>query len=224
MAYNQLELEEQMNNSDFTLEEQMNNSDITTITLGERMKNYENESTKIQYILPNSSYIIRLDGNNFSKFTRPLKKPFDIIFIKVMNLTVTDLLEKFHARTGYSHSDEITLVFNKCENDVSTHLYNGRTSKILSLVASHCSVRFNYHMNENIEKFKNEYSVDFIKKIKNSYQIFDARIIVIESNEIVNHQIWRNRDCYRNAVSTYADKQFSNKETFKKIQKNKLRC
>lgn len=186
--------------------------DETNISLGDRMKQYELDAISISNIPSNKSYIVRLDGHSFSKFTLPLKKPFDIIFIKAMALTVQDLLEKFHANTGYTHSDEITLIFNKVESEQSTHLFNGRASKLLSLMASYCSVRFNYHLKENIETIKDEYPCKFIKKIQKCEQIFDARILIIEPSEIVNHQIWRSvRDCHRNAVSTYAGTVFSHK-------------
>ena len=192
------------------------------VTLGDRMKKYEKD------ILPpkipsTNSYIIRLDGCCFSKFTEPFKVPFDIVFVKAMCLTLQDLLTKFHAKTGYSHSDEITLIFKEQELELSKHLYDGRTSKLLSVIASYCSVRFNYHLIKTIEPIKKEYPIKFIEKIQQCEQIFDARIIILEPGEILNHQIWRSvLDCHRNAVSTYAYTVFSHKTLNKKTTAEKI--
>ena len=35
--------------------------------------------------------------------------------------------------TGYTHSDEITLIFPKCENEESVHMHNGKIMKLVSL-------------------------------------------------------------------------------------------
>ena len=69
------------------------------------MKSYEKCSTLDR----NQPFILRLDGKNFSKLTRGLKKPFDTSFLDAMIFT---LMEEFRPSTGYCHSDEISLVFN----------------------------------------------------------------------------------------------------------------
>ena len=214
------------------------------ITLGDRMKQYE-KAILPQKIPSYQSFIIRLDGCCFSKFTKPLKKPFDIMFTKAMCFTLQDLLKKFYANTGYNHSDEITLIFNKQESELSTHLYDGRTSKLLSVIAAYCSIRFNYHFHEIIndiqfdtfnlgssdDNCKNDKSTDdertfgFIDNMdkKCFEQIFDARIMILEPYEILNHQIWRSViDCHRNAVSTYADSVYSHETLHKKTTAEKI--
>ena len=114
-----------------------------------------------------------------------------------MVLTMNDCLTEFHAVTGYTHSDEITLIFapmpplvNKNTNKVEPqpHFYNGRVCKILTLVSSYISIRFNYHLlscietqNQYIQTLdmtKIGYSNDFIRKIKNMKAYFDARVLV----------------------------------------------
>jgi tRNA(His) guanylyltransferase len=175
------------------------------INLGERIKEYENiYNAKI----PKNHYIIvRLDGKNFSNFTRGFKSPFDINFIKAMNLTQMDILNKFQATTTYSHSDEITVIFNKMDEENQTQFYGGRVQKIITLLSSYCSIRFNFHLCKIFEQYKNtdEYTQKFMNLINNCEQIFDARIISTENKyEITNHQIWRSvHDCERNAISSY---------------------
>lgn len=200
--------------------------------LGERMKIYETNSLNVVKILPTQSFIVRLDGRSFSKFTSGLKKPFDEKFTQAMVLTTKDLLNEFSAITGYTHSDEITIIFQKMlseeeeaalkkENkEVPVHVFDGRVVKILTTMSAYCSVRFNFHL-VNIIKEDNgkyfNYKEGFLAKLNAFQAVFDARLVLFpkekENEEIINHMIWRSMyDCERNAVSTYARSYFSQKE------------
>ena len=200
-------------------------------TLGDRMKQYEKE--QLQFISPNEPYIVRLDGNSFSKFTKKMKKPFDDNFMKAMCLTASDILTKFHPSTVYTHSDEITVIFPPAlseeelkNGDKKTHIFNGKHSKIISLIASYCSIRFNHHLIKIMNEHKDDYPKEYIDLINDEQQIFDARILTFgdKPHEIVNHQIWRSSyDCHRNAVSTYADAYYSHKELSKKHSDDKIK-
>ena len=191
-------------------------------TLSDRMKAYEKD--KDSKILPYLPFIVRLDGNNFSKFTKGFNKPFDENFVNAMINTMNDLVEKFSAKTGYTHSDEITLIFSSaCTKDdflagkkESIHVFNGRIQKLCSLFASFCSVRFNYHIVKSVGLEEKKYKPSLVEKVKSYTAHFDSRIIVFPEQkdyEIVNHMIWRSvHDCHRNAVATYAQHYFSSKE------------
>ena len=184
-----------------------------TETLGDRMKNYELQNEK--KIKPYELFIVRLDGKCFSSFSKYFIKPFDDNFVKAMALTTKDLIEYFEAQTGYTHSDEITLIFNaKCSEEEFpnlnvNHTYDGRIQKILSLTSAYCSTRFNYHIFNIINDVKNktiDYNINLLNLLQEHKQIFDARILIFnEENkyEILNHQIWRVRDCTRNCILTY---------------------
>lgn len=188
---------------------------MTEITsLGDRMKNYEQEyNTELP---KNHYYIVRLDGVSFSKFTSSFHKPFDRTFILAMVATMNDLMNKFHPKTGYCHSDEITLIFDKCNEENQNHMYNGRVTKLCSVIAGYCSVRFNYNLSILIKN--DEYPTTFVNKIKRFEQCFDARILSFEElGEVTNHMIWRSiHDCERNAVQTYAHHTFGHKAIHKK--------
>jgi len=185
------------------------------MNIAERMKKYENQPLPTDGKIKNEEYfIIRLDGRSFSNFTRGFNKPFDKLFIKAMCYTTSDLLNKFTCKTSYCHSDEITLIFSRQypnEKHIyeSTHLFDGRIQKILSLTSAYCSVRFNYHLKNLFDQddIKTKYKQSLIEKILECDQMFDARIIIFnETNkyEIVNHQIWRSiYDCHKNAIQTY---------------------
>jgi tRNA(His) guanylyltransferase len=193
------------------------------VSLGERMKLYEQRYSV--NIKPYESFIVRLDGHNFSKLTRDFNKPFDLNFIKSMHETIKDLLDEFNPSTVYSHSDEITMIFPKrcLLNDYNTnknyyHIFNGKIQKILSIISSFTSTRLNYHL----YKFVNpaDYKPNVIRLIDYHSFTFDARILSFDETldyEILNHQIWRSvKDCYRNAAQSYGYCYFSSKEIFKK--------
>ncbi len=197
------------------------------ISLGDRMKIYETNSLEIVRIPVSENFIVRLDGRSFSKFTSGFKKPFDFNFMKAMYLTTSDLLNEFHGVTGYTHSDEITIIFSKLISDeeieelkklkreIPTHLFDGRVVKILTTMSAYCSVRFNYHLINTIKEANDSYYKEtFVRKINECTAVFDARLIVFpkekSADEILNHMYWRSvYDCERNAVSTYARSYFS---------------
>lgn len=77
-------------------------------TLDQRIKSYEKSyESKIEY---DKHIVVRIDGHKFSKFTKGFIKPFDKILSNAMEKTTIDLVEKFGAVTGYTQSDEISLV------------------------------------------------------------------------------------------------------------------
>ena len=95
-----------------------------------------------------------------------------------------------------------------CIRDRYNHLFNGRVSKLLSIVSSYVSVRFNHHFRLLTSNLTNIYSQETLELINGGTAIFDARILEFDENnkyEMLNHLIWRSvKDCYRNAVQTYA--------------------
>lgn len=189
-------------------------NETTTMSLGDRMKMYERQ---LCTVVPKDNYfLVRLDGVSFSKFTKRFHKPFDNIFVMAMTITMQDLMNKFHPRTGYCHSDEITLIFDKCV-DEQTYMYSGKIQKITSVIAGYCSVRFNYNLNILMHD-ETTYDVNFINLIKRYEQCFDARVMSFtELGEVTNHQIWRSvHDCERNAISTYAHNTFGHKAIMNK--------
>lgn len=184
--------------------------------LGYRMKSYEIDDR----IPPYKPYVCRLDGKNFSKYTKGLKKPFDSLFTNAMVRTMNDLVLKFNAATGFCCSDEITLVFSQqctkeeydAEEDTNkyTHFYGGRKTKINTILSSSCSVYFNSNMYMELSSSdsRDDYNEAFIGRVARMDAIFDSRLLefpVDKDLEIVNNLIWRSvYDCHRNTVSTYA--------------------
>jgi tRNA(His) guanylyltransferase len=124
--------------------------------VGHFMKFYETvETTHVSNLNP---VVIRLDGNKFSTWTKPFKRQKKLyderIHIAMLN-TCSDLVVKFQAATGYTQSDEITLIF-KFEQDgkENGNLYKGRIVKLATIASSYAAARFNYHMMKQIPSYK----------------------------------------------------------------------
>ncbi len=218
----------------------------STQSLGDRMKDYENAEVT-PYLIENGDYVLnpeqpfmaRIDGHCFSKFTKGFEKPFDAIFSTAMTRTTGDLVDEFNARTGYTQSDEITLVFVPVYNEETSSWgqwpFRGRVVKLSTLMASYAGVRFNYHLvhllqealnsaidddgeeeSRSTEPFK--YSEGVIKKIMSQRAHFDARLFSVPNErEVFNNILWRSTyDCVRNSISGLARRHYSTKQLHKK--------
>lgn len=207
-------------NNDFLEKSDDNNDFIQIIPLGDRMKCHE---LVYDITIPKDHYYcIRLDGHGFSKFTKNLHKPYDENFSKAMILSAYDTMCEFNARSAYTQSDEITLIFDISDSkNFQCHFYNGRVQKLVSLSASFVSTKFNYYLKIFIENYiktnpgQQIYKSEIVEQINKCLAYFDARILSFSSdskNEILNHLIWRScGDCYWNAIQTYASTIFGEK-------------
>lgn len=186
--------------------------------LGDRMKDYENDYDRV--INPKDIFIVRVDGHHFSAFSKKFpttkEQPFNDIFVKAMIQTAKDLLLKYNAQSVYTHSDEITLIFNRLNTELhndTKHIFGGRINKLTSLIAASASVRFQYNLKQAIKTVVNNAENSKYHKVLDACDmcIFDARAFSLpEDHEAVNNLIWRSKfDCYRNAISAYAFKYFS---------------
>lgn len=106
--------------------------------VGERMKRYEGVFTSVT-IDPSKPFVMRMDGHAFSKFTKPLKtngKAYDWNLHAAFYETTKRLMKEFGAVTGYTHSDEISLLFypSLAKDGVSWKqiIYNGRVRNFVA--------------------------------------------------------------------------------------------
>jgi tRNA(His) 5'-end guanylyltransferase len=84
---------------------------------GNKMKYYEEESKTLIKVPNDRPFLIRLNGRNFINLTQKFKNLenkliFNVEFKNIMLLTAKDLMYEFKCSTVYTHSDEITLIFN----------------------------------------------------------------------------------------------------------------
>lgn len=192
-------------------------------TLGDRMKGaYEN---KYRLYLPERiPVIIRLDGKAFHTFCRGLKKPFDDLFISVMQDTMLDLCKNISGcKLGYVQSDEISLLLVQTK-DESQPWFDNNIQKIVSISASMATLYFNKNFEKRVCELMENYAKDksdcteeelkYIDKLDSKIYtaMFDSRVFVLPKEEVNNYFIWRQIDCTRNSILSLAQFLYSDKE------------
>lgn len=184
--------------------------------LGDRMKNgYENPYRL--YLPINFPVIIRLDGCHFHSFTRGFDKPFDKLFVGVMQSTLLDLCSQIPGcKFGYAQSDEISLLLTNNDTYKTQPWFDNNIQKITSVSASMCSVIFNANFGDNVDfllKTKQITEYDYAKlQEKVDTAFFDSRVFVLPDYEVNNYFIWRQQDCTRNSILSVAQSLYSAKQ------------
>jgi len=174
---------------------------------GDRMKMYENYESD-QRFLPLLPVCVRLDGKNFSKFTRGLQRPYDEVLSNIMIDTTTYLVKETNACIGYTQSDEISLIYYS--DDMKSQIFHdGRKQKMLSILSALCSMKFNQLLQQTKEeRFENK---------KKLLPVFDCRAWVmpnlIEATNVIR---WREFDAVKNSIQCAAQEHYSNKELLNK--------
>eukprot|EP00842_Homolaphlyctis_polyrhiza_P006935 jgi/Hompol1/830/HPOL_002578-RA len=77
------------------------------------LKQFESETD--QFVSPTDHFVVRIDGVAFHTFLKGVHHPFDARVTDAMVATTIDLMQRFNAITGYTQSDEISLVFPAVE-------------------------------------------------------------------------------------------------------------
>jgi len=151
-----------------------------------------------EFMIPKLPVIIRLDGNNFSKWTKELKRPFDKDFHALMVETTKFLVKETNACIGYTQSDEITLLLYS-DSGKSLIYHDGKKQKILSKLTAKATQFFN---SKRLDILPNH----------NKLAIFDARIYQCPTKKDAVAQIlWRENDATKNSISMLAQSLFSHK-------------
>lgn len=146
--------------------------------------------------------VVRIDGRNFKNTLQRLqfKKPYSIKFAKAM----ADSIELFFRDSGlnpilgYTFSDEINLLFFELP-------FKGRVEKLDSIIPSF---------------FSSALTILLDLKIPIS---FDARVILLNKDNIIEYLIWRQAEAWRNHVNSYGfytllEKGLSEKEASLKLK------
>lgn len=164
-------------------------------TLGDWCKWLEKNFTP-EIMIPTLPTIIRIDGNNFSKWTKGLNKPFEPELTDLMIDLTKYLVETTNAVIGYTQSDEITLILYNDDREKS--IYNdGKKQKILSKLTGSCVSYFN---EQRLKYLPNH------NKIAN----FDCRIYQTPTLiDACAQLLWRENDAIRNSISMLAQSHFS---------------
>ncbi len=166
---------------------------------GDRMKIYEGleAGRRLMKLLP---VVARLDGKNFSKFTKGMERPFDPVYADAMDRLAVWLVGETGASLGYCQSDEISLVWYSADYG-SQIFHDGRIHKMVSILAAMASVKFNQLMAELMPE-----------KAQQS-PLFDCRVWNVPTlMEGVNSILWREQDASKNSVSMLAQSVFSHNQ------------
>ena len=175
----------------------------TNDQFGDRMKMYENQTCGTK-LIPRIPVIARLDGKGFSKFTKGLKRPYDERLSNLMVETTKYLVKETNANCGYTQSDEITLLWYV--DDWKSKIYfDGRLFKMISDLASMCSVFFNRELSK------------YLPEKGDRMPRFDCRVYNVPTlDEAVNSFLWREQDATKNSISMAAQSVFSHSQLMNK--------
>lgn len=166
-------------------------------TLGNRMKRYEKVSEL--HLTPKVPVIIRVDGRAFHTFLKNTKKPFDSDFVSAMIQTADEVSKELSGFTlAYVQSDEASFLISDLANDKTQPWYGNDAIKIVSIVSSLFTARFNRIYVGSRSGYPDA--------------VFDARAFNIPSDEIGNYFVWRQKDWIRNSAQMYGRSYFTQKE------------
>lgn len=152
-----------------------------------------------EQMIPKLPVIIRLDGNNFSTWTKGLEKPFDMRMVRLMQDTCEFLVKETNAVLGYVQSDEITLILYS-DNRKSSIYHDGKKQKILSKLTGKCVNFFNERRKTLLPQHN---------KVAN----FDCRIYQTPTLDDACLQVlWRENDATRNSILGLSYSYYSQKQ------------
>lgn len=130
--------------------------------------------------------VVRCDGRNFHRLTEELGflKPYDVRFMKIMVKSARSVFDEgFNPVVAYVFSDEINFLFFELP-------FSGRVEKIDSVIAAIVSSSFSLNLLESMG----------IRKAVS----FDARVILLPRDRVVEYFAWRQSECWRNHINSYA--------------------
>jgi tRNA(His) guanylyltransferase len=172
--------------------------------LADRMKLYE-EIGAGQRLIPNLPVCVRIDGKAFHSWTRGLKRPYDERLQTLFDETTKYLVEVSAAVIGYTQSDEITLILYKGGKPDSQIFFDGRVSKLTSVLASMATAKFNVLV------------PSILPEKQNRLACFDCRVWNVPTEqEAINCLIWRELDATRNSIQMAAQALYSHKQLHQK--------
>ena len=164
-------------------------------------------------LMPNSYVLAMVDGHCFSKMIKnKFEKPFDDLFIKMMNETAKHLCEEVQgAKFAYVQSDEITLLITDFDTPMTDSYFSYRLCKMQSLIAAEATAKFN-QMYYNIV---NDYR--YFNKFKEMKEpplcTFDCKVWTVpNANDAYAWFLYRQTDCIKNSKAQTAQTYIPHKQ------------
>lgn len=160
---------------------------------GTKFKGYEKEA---QVLLPKHSYVVvRMDGKNFSTYTKRFAKPYDVNFMEAMDETTRQVCKNIPGVIlAYTQSDEISIVFSDLSSEVAQQWLGGKIAKILSISAATTTGHFISTMGIGED---------------GAVPVFDSRCHTLsDPDEIQEYVRWRRFDAQKNSITMAASALF----------------
>ena len=177
-------------------------------------------------LLPNTNVLVMCDGRAFSKLIKNhFGKPFDMDFVNMMNETAKYVCENVQGvKIAFVQSDEISFLLK--DEGEATPFFSNRMCKILSIIASLATAKFNqlailYEIkSRDYDTFKID-CIDTIYKINEATNLienqklaqFDCKCWNVPSdNDAFAWFKYRQLDCIKNSKQQAAQTYLSHKE------------
>ncbi len=157
-------------------------------------------------LMPNSYVLAMVDGHCFSKMIKnKFDKPFDDLFIKMMNETAKYLCENIQgAKFAYTQSDEISILITDFDTPMTDSYFSFRLCKMQSLIAAMATAKFN----QIYAKMAYDYHGYGLKKFDmKEYPTctFDCKVWTVpNANDAYAWFLYRQIDCIKNSKAQTA--------------------
>lgn len=165
-------------------------------------------------LMPNSYVLAMVDGHCFSKLIKnKFDKPFDDLFINMMNETAKYLCENIQGvKFAYTQSDEISLLITDFDTPKTDSFFSFRLCKMQSLIAAMATAKFN----QMYAKFADDYKGYGLKKFDmKEYPTctFDCKVWTVpNANDAYAWFLYRQTDCIKNSKAQTAQSFVSHNE------------
>lgn len=176
-------------------------------SIGDRMKEYEAQESDRKFV-PLLPVVARLDGRGFSKFTKDMKRPFDMAMSRLMIETARWLARETNSPCAYTQSDEITLCWWEADRR-NQIFFDGRIQKLNSVLSGMAAAYFNRILPDYLPP-----------KYAERMPHFDCRTFMMPNmTEVANCYLWRVWDASKNSISMSARCYYEHEELHKKSGK-----
>lgn len=166
-------------------------------SLGDRMKGYERVAN--HSLMRRVPVIVRVDGRAFHTWTRGLGRPFDTIFMRIMDNVACALCKEMAGTVfAFVQSDEVSVLLHTYKRLATEPWLDNRISKLCSISASVATAAFNDYAKLQWPTRCSAY--------------FDARCFTLPPAEVVNYFLWRQQDATRNSIQMLARSLASHRE------------
>lgn len=160
-------------------------------------------------LMPNSYVLAMVDGHCFSKMIKnKFDRPFDDMFIKMMNETAKYLCENIQgAKFAYTQSDEISILITDFDTPMTDSFFGFRLCKMQSLIAAMATAKFN----QIYVKLVNDYPDKFNMK-EYPTCTFDCKVWTVpNANDAYAWFLYRQTDCIKNSKAQTVQAYLSHK-------------